>query len=56
MNKPNIANFLGINQQEQEQEQETIQEKYEIVESITQEDLKEYEYLLQKEEEKENEQ
>lgn len=53
MNKPNIANFLGINQ---EQEQETIQEKYEIVESITQEDLKEYEYLLQKEEEKENEQ
>lgn len=54
MNKPNIANFLGINQQEQEQE--TIQEKYEIVESITQEDLKEYEYLLQKEEEKENEQ
>lgn len=51
MNKPNIANFLRINQ-----EQETIQEKYEIVESITQEDLKEYEYLLQKEEEKENEQ
>ena len=51
MNKPNIANFLGINQ-----EQEMIQEKYEIVESITQEDLKEYEYLFQKEKEKENEQ